>query len=41
MKEEKGIVLIDILSEADNKVKVNSGIVVNGRVTVYKADKLN
>lgn len=40
-KEQKGIVPLDILSEADNKVKVNRGIVVNGRVTVSKADKSN
>ena len=40
-KEEKGIVPLDILSEADNKVKANKGIIVNGMVTVSKADKGN
>ncbi len=41
VKEQKGTVPMDILSEADNKVKVNRGIVVNGMVTVSKADKTN
>lgn len=40
-KEIKGTVPMDILSEEDNKVKVNRGIVVNGMVTVSKADKSN
>lgn len=40
-KEQKGMVPLDILSEKDNKVKVNRGIVVNGRVTISKADKSN
>lgn len=40
-KELKGIVPTDILSEKDNQVKANRGIVVNNRVTVSKADKSN
>lgn len=40
-KEVKGIVPMDILSEEDNKVKANKGIVVNNKITVQKADKAN
>lgn len=40
-KEQKGLVPLDVLSEKDNQVKVNRGVVVNGKVTVSKAGKGN
>ncbi len=40
-KEQKGMVPVDLLSEKDNQVKVNKGIVVNGKVTISKAGKGN
>jgi len=40
-KEQKGMVPLDLLSEKDNRVKVNRGVVVNGKVTISKAGKGN
>ncbi len=40
-KEQKGMVPIDLLSEKENQVKANRGIVVNGRVTIGKAGSGN